>query len=182
MNNPLILFGFFIGFLVLAVLIIVLIARTSKLNGMERPQEMVSTSGGNSAINYDNDFKTIRIPTNTPKTLQFIPGKLIIVAGEDKGKEFLISGYPTAKGNVVSIGREVVVGERMYSHIQLNDKTVSRRQAELIQKDEKLYLKNVSETNYTSLNNKELSPQEVRHVQKDAVIKMGDLEFQYVLE
>lgn len=181
MNNPLILFAFFIGFLVLAVLVVVLIARTSKIQGVERPKEMVSTSGG-SAIDYNNDFKTIRIPTNTPKTLQFIPGKLVIIAGEDQGKEFLISGYPTPKGNVVSIGREVVVGEKMYSHIQLNDRTVSRRQAELIHRDGKLYLKNISETNYTSLNNKELSPQEVRHVQKDAIIKMGDLEFQYLLD
>jgi hypothetical protein len=181
MNNPLILFAFFIGFLILAVLVIVLLARTSKLHGVDRPKEMVTTSG-NSAIDYNNDFKTIRIPTNTPKTLQFIPGKLVITSGEDEGKEFLISGYPTPKGNVVSIGREVVVGERMYSHIQLNDRTVSRRQAELIHKDDKLFLRNVSETNYTSLEGKELGPQEVRHVKKNAVIKMGDLEFQYIVD
>ena len=181
MNNPLILFAFFIGFLILAVLVIVLLARTSKLHGVERPKDMISTSG-NSAIDYNNDFKTIRIPTNTPKTLQFIPGKLIITAGEDQGKEFLISGYPTPKGNVVSIGREVVVGERMYSHIQLNDRTVSRRQAELIHKEDKLFLKNISETNYTALDGKELGPQEVRHVKQNAVIKMGDLEFQYVID
>lgn len=181
MNNPLILFAFFIGFLILAVLVIVLLARTSKLHGVERPKDMVTTSG-NAAIDYNNDFKTIRIPTNTPKTLQFIPGKLIITAGEDKGKEFLISGYPTPKGNVVSVGREVVVGEKMYSHIQLNDKTVSRRQAELIHKDDKLFLRNVSETNYTSLDGKELGTQEVRHIKKNAIIKMGDLEFQYTTD
>ncbi len=177
-NHPLILFAFFVGFLILAVLVIVLLARTSKHHHTEMPVEMVTTRG-NSAIDYNNDFKTIRIPSNTPKTLQFIPGKLIITAGEDKGKEFLISGYPTPKGNVVSVGREVVVGERMYSHIQLNDKTVSRRQAELIHKEDKLFLRNISETNYTSLDGKELGLQEVREVNKNAFIKMGDLEFQY---
>ena len=127
-----------------------------------------------------DDLKTIRIVT-APKTMKFIPGELVIISGEDKGKSFKIAGYPTAEGSIITIGREKVSGDRSYAHIQLSDqfKTVSRKQAEIIAKDNKLFVKNLSETNYTQVDGKELAPGELCEFKEGAVIKMGELEMKY---
>jgi hypothetical protein len=127
----------------------------------------------------NDDFKTIKISTSSPKTLKFIPGKLTIVSGEDTGKSFKIAGYPTSEGSIVSIGREEVKGERAYSHIQLMQKTISRKQAEIVQKDSKLYVKNLSDTNYTQLDSVELKINEKAELKAGAVLRLGELEVKY---
>ncbi|MGE5432937.1 MAG: FHA domain-containing protein [Syntrophomonadaceae bacterium] len=154
---------------------------------MEMPPAEKKTSGNNSSGNnssapfYDSDFRTIKIVPSAPQTITFIPGQLEIISGEDSGKSFRIAGFPTAGGSIVSIGREVVTGERAYAHIQLNEKfrTVSRRQAELIYKDHKLYVKNLSETNLTQVDGVELKPGECAELKPDAKIRTGEIEFQY---
>lgn len=130
----------------------------------------------------DQDFKTIKVEPNPPKTMRFIPGSLEIVGGEDKGKVFKMVGYPTGEGSVITMGRENGSGERAYSHVQLKDPTVSRKQAEIIYKGGKLFLKNLSETNHTQVNGKELAPHEqVELNANDSVIRTGAIEFKYVL-
>lgn len=130
-----------------------------------------------------SEFKTIKLAPSSPKTMTFIPGLLEIVSGEDKGKSFRIAGYPTSEGSVVSIGREAISGERAYAHIQLDERfrTVSRRQAELIYKDKKLVVKNLSETNLTQVDGIELRPGECMELKPNARIRTGELEFQYKL-
>lgn len=127
------------------------------------------------------EFKTIRITPESPKTLKFIQGKLTIISGEDKGKSFKIAGYPTSEGNIVTIGREEIRGERAYSHIQLMQKTISRKQAEIIQKDDKLYIKNLSETNPTQVNGIELKVQEKIELKPGDILRLGELELKYEL-
>lgn len=129
----------------------------------------------------DSDYKTIKIVRTSPKTLKFIPGKLVITDGADKGKEFKVAGYPTTNGFIVTIGRNEVNGDRAYAHIQLNEKTVSREQAELHYIDHKLYVKNLSETNFTQLNGVELSPGQTVEIQSGSTIKTGEVEFKYVV-
>jgi hypothetical protein len=126
-------------------------------------------------------FKTIVVSPSAPKTIKFIAGFLEILNGEDKGKNFRIAGYPTPTGGIVTIGREEVTGERAFAHIQLREKTVSRKQAELISTDGKLYIKNLSETNFTKVDGVELKPEERIELKPDSVIKMGELEFRYKL-
>jgi len=126
-----------------------------------------------------DDFKTIKIMASSPKTLKFIPGKLTIVSGEDTGKSFKIAGFPTSEGSIVSIGREEVKGDRAYSHIQLMQKTISRKQAEIVQKDGKLYVKNLSDTNFTQLDGIELKPNEKAELKAGAVLRLGELEVKY---
>ncbi len=127
----------------------------------------------------DSDFKTIKIVKSSPKTLKFIPGKLVITDGADKGKEFRIAGYPTPEGSIVSIGRKTVEGDRAYSHIHLKEKTVSREQAMMIYKDGKLMIKNLSETNFTQVNGEELKPGEVAELKPGTTIRTGEVEFKY---
>ncbi|HET56188.1 MAG TPA: FHA domain-containing protein [Ignavibacteria bacterium] len=126
-----------------------------------------------------DSFKTIKITTSAPKTLKFIPGKLVITAGDDKGKEFKIAGYPTSEGSIVSIGREEIKGERAHSHIQLLQPTISRKQAEIISVSGKLYVRNMSETNLTQVDGIEVQPNQKVELKNGATIRTGEVEFQY---
>jgi hypothetical protein len=130
-----------------------------------------------------HDFKTIKISTAIPKTMKFIPGELVITSGQDKGKSFRIAGYPTPEGDVVTLGREVVSGDRQYAHIQLDQKfqTVSRKQAELINFGGKLFVRNVSETNVTQVDGLELRMGEKAELKPNSTMRTGELEFQYVI-
>jgi len=127
------------------------------------------------------DFKTIKISTSSPKTLKFIPGKLTIVSGTDVGKSFKIAAFPTSEGSLITIGREEVTGDRAFSHIQLMQKTISRKQAEIIQKDGELFIKNLSETNLTQVDGNELKPNVKTELKPGSVIRLGELELKYEL-
>jgi hypothetical protein len=128
-----------------------------------------------------SDFKTIRINIGGPNTLDTIPGKFEIISGRDIGKEFKMNGIPGPNGCVLTIGREKVVGDGGYSHIQLFEKTVSRKQAEIHYIDNKMYLINLSETNPTQLNGVELKPGETAEITDESVIKTGEVEFKYLV-
>jgi hypothetical protein len=120
-----------------------------------------------------------------PKTMKFVPGRLVIAAGPDQGKEFRIAGRPTPDGNVVTIGRAEVEGEKAFAHIQLGDtyRTVSRMQAEIIQKDDDtILLKNTSETNPTMVNGEQLPTGETEEIEDGDMIRMGELMLRYEQE
>ena len=116
-----------------------------------------------------------------PKTMKFVPGRLVIAAGPDQGKEFRIAGRPTPDGNVVTIGRAEVEGERAFAHIQLGDtyRTVSRMQAEIIQQDQTILLKNTSETNPTMVNGDQVPAGSTVELQDGDMIRMGELMLRY---
>jgi hypothetical protein len=139
---------------------------------------------GKPAINpviIDDDFKTIIINRDSPdKTLIMIPGSFEIITGLDQGKSFRMSGFPSPEGSVITIGRENVTGEKKYSHIQLKEKTVSRKQAEIIYKEKRLFIKNLSESNLTQLNGAELAIGLLKEIQNNSVIKTGEVEFRYI--
>lgn len=170
--------------LLLIIFLSVLIFRQKpSVQPAQPPQE--PSSGGmedRPAFSSENDFKTIKVASSPPKTMRFIPGKLEIMNGEDKGKVFKMVGYPNADGSIVTMGREPGSGERAYSHIQLKDPTVSRKQAELIYKNGKLFMKNLSEVNLSMVNGKELSANEQTELKaNDSVIRTGAIEFKYVV-
>jgi hypothetical protein len=127
------------------------------------------------------DLKTVRLAPPSPMTMKYVPGELVLVSGEDKGKAFKIAGFPTPEGSIVTIGREAVTGERAYAHIQIHDRfhTVSRKQAEFIWKDKKLYVKNLSETNPTQVDGAEVKSGKLVQVKPGSIVRTGELEFQY---
>ena len=147
-----------------------------------QPLSNVASSSPSDSLAHQ-EFKTIKYSVQSPKTVKFIPGKLVITSGEDAGKSFRIAGYPTPDGSVVTIGREEASGDRAYAHIQLDKKftTVSRKQAEIIERNGKLNVKNVSETNITVVDGRELRSQELAELKPDSTMRMGELEFQYKL-
>lgn len=132
---------------------------------------------------YDDAFKTVQIVTDkdAKKTLVYIPGKLSILTGEDKGKDIILSGYPGPDGAIVTIGSREEQGERKTAHIRLMEPTVSRAQAELVllNKDKKLMIKNLSKTNYTQVNGEEVLPDTLKEVVAGDTIKTGEVEFKY---
>jgi len=126
------------------------------------------------------ELSTIKIDP-VPKTMKFIPGQLTIVNGPDSGKAFKIAGYPTAEGNVVTIGREKVTGPKAFSHIHLNDpnNTVSRKQARIIERGGQIILENSSEVNYTDVDGTAYGPKETVQLKNGSHIRMGYIELKY---
>lgn len=179
-----IIIGGAILLLVLVIVYLILRITENKSKTYSDIQPYVSPLGSNpnvTSLSGESDFQTIKISHSAPKTLKLLPGKLQIVSGLDKGKEFKMQAFPTASGGILTIGREKKSGDAEFSHIQLLEKTVSRQQAELIFKDGKLYIKNLSETNFTQLNGKEIQPGEMELMEPNSVIKTGEVEFRYIL-
>ena len=144
-------------------------------------QRIKSESSSSSAPEDDSEGpETLKFKA-PPKTMKFVPGRLVIAAGPDQGKEFRIAGRPTPEGNVVTIGRAEVEGEKAFAHIQLGDtyRTVSRMQAEIIQQDDKILLKNTSETNPTMVNGDHLPTGETTELEGGDMIRMGELMLRY---
>jgi hypothetical protein len=128
------------------------------------------------------DFATIKLFTDGgPRTMKFIPGKLDIVSGADKGKSFKIAGYPTPEGDIVTVGRDKVTGDRSFAHIQIDAqfRTVSRQHFKLIFRRPDLLVQNLSGTNPARLNGAELTEGETRKIKSGDIIGAGELEFQY---
>lgn len=144
-------------------------------------QRIKSESSSSQAPDEDSDGpETLKFKA-PPKTMKFVPGRLVIAAGPDQGKEFRIAGRPTPDGNVVTIGRAEVEGERAFAHIQLGDtyRTVSRMQAEIIQQDQTILLKNTSETNPTMVNGDSVPTGGTVELEDGDMIRMGELMLRY---
>jgi hypothetical protein len=167
------------------LLLILIIALLSRRKSVESPKSVQSNSKSFSASaektigTPKENLKTMVIPAPSQKTMKFIPGELEIITGEDKGKIFKISGYPTDDGSTVTIGRETVAGPRDYAHLELKERTISRKQAEIIYKDGKLYIKNLSETNYTKLDSKDLPPNTSLELKSGSILTFGEVEMKY---
>ncbi len=127
-----------------------------------------------------SEFKTIKIAAPTEKTLKFIPGQFIVLTGRDRGKPIRVAGFPTPEGSIVTIGRDEVAGERAYAHIQLDLQTVSRKHAELIYRDKKLFIKNLSETNPTMVNEDEIPHGGEKEIAFDNEVRIGELKLKYI--
>jgi hypothetical protein len=167
----------------LMVLIIILFARRRKVDivASHQPavkQVQVNVEKQEPPVARDN-LKTMVIPSSVPKTMKFIPGEFEVVTGDDKGRIIKIGGYPTEEGSIVTIGRDQVTGPRDFAHIQLKERTISRRQAEIVLKDGKLYLKNLSETNYSKLDGKDIPPNTSAELKANSVLTFGEVEMKY---
>lgn len=176
----LILFVTFLLVILTIILIYLLVKR--KRDGVSSKQMVSYSTGPSISSASDGDFKTVKIASSkVPPTIKIFPGELVIISGEDKGKSFKIAGFPTPEGSIVTVGREPVNGERAFAHIQLDNRfqTVSRRQAEIIGRDGRLYVRNVSETNPTQVDGIELKLGEKAELRPGSIIKTGELEFQY---
>jgi hypothetical protein len=144
-------------------------------------------SGDTVIINKGESYDTIKFESTVPSTMKFIPGKLEIINGPDKGKSFMLAGYPTPDGSISSIGRDhegwdkSLSGGRKYAHIRIKDdsKTLSRMQAEIVYRSGKVYLKNLSNVNPSQADGYDVPVNEMVEVKSGSVIKAGFIEFRY---
>ncbi len=131
-----------------------------------------------------DDFSTIKInfAGGDQRTLKFIPGKLELITGADKGKSFMFAGFPTENGAEVTLGRGKAQPGRQYAHIQVDSQfmTVSKEQAVLRYKDGILAIKNISNVNPTQVDDQTLQPGELQELKIGSIIRTGELEFKYV--
>jgi pSer/pThr/pTyr-binding forkhead associated (FHA) protein len=144
-------------------------------------EQRIKSESSTSSSEDDSGPSTLKFKA-PPKTMKYIPGQLVVATGPDQGKEFRIAGRSTPEGNVVTIGRAEVEGERAFSHIQLGEtyRTVSRMQAEIIEKeDSSVVLKNKSTTNPTVVNDSQVPPDETVQLGDGDMIRMGELMLRY---
>ncbi len=154
------------------------------------PVPLSKMSGsGFASQDMSQQYETVRVETSVPPTLKFIPGKLLITNGPDKGKTLILSGYPTPEGNVLTIGRDFrdwrdlprLSGDRKYAHVRIKDdsRTLSRIQAEIIYRAGRVYLKNLSEVNPCKVNGTDVAVNESVELSTGAKITTGFIEFSY---
>jgi hypothetical protein len=132
--------------------------------------------------------------SDSPITLKFIPiGKLLIQSQEDAGRTLVLSGVSTAEGVVLSFGREVegwkkyliekkhYTSERLMAHILIKDKTstLSRLQAELVYKNNKLYIRHQG-ANPTIVNGSELPIGQLQELPIGSTISAGAMDFKLI--
>ena len=178
----------FVIFIILLFAVLVLLIyyqmkmrKPARQAGVSEPEPKPGKTEEPSTVLIRKDLSTVKI-YSAPKTMKLLPGELVITSGNDSGKSFKIAGYPTSEGNVVTIGSEDSSGDRAYAHIKLEDplRTVSRKQARLLERGGKIYIQNLSRINFTQVDGKELMPDEETELRPNASIKMGYLELKYI--
>lgn len=121
------------------------------------------------------DGQTLRFALPDEGTLQFLPGRLQVIAGPETGREIRFVRSPNTPTTDVTFGRSEGPPHR---HVQLLVPTVSRRHALMSLIDEHWSLQNLSATNPVTHNGRRLAPDEVVPLLVDGDrIEMGEVVF-----
>lgn len=119
---------------------------------------------------------TIRFYRPPEGTLQFLPGRLEVIAGADQGNEIRFV-RPREGEPEISFGRSEGVPHR---HIQLLASTVSREHARMHMRDGHWQITNLSRTNPVAVNGDELPIANGSRTLHDGDrIEMGEVVFQF---
>jgi hypothetical protein len=161
--------------LLLVLVVVLLLKRKSGDGKSKKAPDLIQsqTTVEKTTPTPKENLKTMIIPATSSRTMKFIPGGLEVMTGDDKGRIIRISGYPTEGGSTVTIG------PRDFAHIQFKERTISRRQAEIIYKDGKLYIKNLSETNFTCLDGREIPVNTELELKSGSILTFGEVEMKY---
>lgn len=116
----------------------------------------------------------LRFSVPVDGTLQFLPGRLEVTAGQDAGREIRFVRLAGPDGNIVTFGRSE---GPPYRHIQLREQTVSRSHARMRFAEGSWHLTNLSGTNPVVLNGLVLGDGEERSLQDGDRIEMGEVTF-----
>lgn len=119
--------------------------------------------------------ETIRFSIPDEGTLQFLPGRLEVVGGADRGREVRFVRTPGESRPEVTFGRSEGPN---YRHVQLLARTVSRHHATMSLLDGHWQLTNMSDTNPVLLNGRSLAAGEIAPLLVDGDrIEMGEVVF-----
>jgi pSer/pThr/pTyr-binding forkhead associated (FHA) protein len=122
-----------------------------------------------------HDGETVRFSIPDEGTLQFLPGRLEIFSGPDKGRDVRFVRTGGERHPEITFGRSE---GPPYRHVQLMARTVSRQHATMSLVDGHWELKNMSATNPVLLNGRSLAAGEVAPLLVDGDrIEMGEIVF-----
>jgi hypothetical protein len=109
-------------------------------------------------------------------TLQFLPGRLVVLDGDRPGKDIR---FVRTWGQIPEITFGRVTGPP-YRHVQLRSQTVSRQHARLQYEDGRWQLTNLSQTNPVVVNGETLDTAHGQRVLRDGdQIEMGEVVFRF---
>lgn len=153
-----------------------------------RPAEVPATSAGEAPPRHPMlgeeagngselvEGHTIRYYRPADSTVQFLPGRLEVVEGDDIGQDIR---FIRTQGTVpeITFGRSAGPPHR---HVQLRARTVSREHARLRYEGERWRIHNLSRTNPVLVNGEELDATSSELPLKDGdLIEMGEVVFRF---
>lgn len=123
-----------------------------------------------------HEGRTIRFHRPVNETLKLIPGRLEVIAGEDRQTEIRFVRLPGVPPEV-TMGRSEGVPLR---HIQFRASTVSRNHARMVFTRSGWVIVNHSQTNPVVVNGTELVPPVDQHTLSDGdTVEMGQVVFRF---
>lgn len=148
-----------------------------------QPHASASDNYGTIAFNMSEFMGTSESASGPAKTMvmqgmanagpQKIPGTFLVKLLNEAEQRVEVYGVASSIGFIATIGREQAGKENESTHLLVNNNTVSRRQAELVYKNNALYLKNLSGTNPTRLNKVEMKVGQELELSDGMEIAMG---------
>jgi len=136
-------------------------------------------TGGENTIVIDREYMTMKA----------LPGKLVVLNGEQADKKLNLFGASTPDGIMITIGRNSPDWKkhlrpgREHAHIRIEDstKTVSRLQAEFIYSNGKMKIKNLAQANPTQIDGNELAVGQAAELENGSIIEAGNVKLKYEL-
>jgi hypothetical protein len=119
---------------------------------------------------------TIKMSLPPQGTLKLLPGRFVVVSGDDKIKEIRFYKIGSTEESEITFGRAV---GKPYSHIQLKPMTVSAKHAKLVFNAGKYTLTNFSKSNPTLVNGAVLEENGSVVLKNGDKIEMGEAVFQF---
>ncbi len=120
---------------------------------------------------------TLRLERPQDGTLQFLPGRLEVLEGDDAGAEVKFVRTPGPDGTTITFGR---AEGAQYRHVQLHVPTVSRMHAKLFLDGTSWSLTNLSATNPVVVNGLPLAGEGTTVVLREGDrIEMGEVVFRF---
>jgi FHA domain len=136
----------------------------------------VDGAGTASKTNGGTASKVVHTIPPMDGTLQFLPGRLEVVDGQQPGRDVR---FVRTWGEVpeITFGR---VSGPPYRHVQLRSQTVSRQHARMQYMDGRWKMTNLSQTNPVLINGEPLDTAHGTHVLRDGdQIEMGEVVFRF---
>lgn len=120
------------------------------------------------------ESKTVVMSQPEAKEDNLIPGSFSFNLN-GQAEKIELKGFPTGLGYIATVGREAAETEKAESHLRIADPTVSRKQAEFIFESGNLYIRNLSGTNPSVLNGKEMGSGSLDQVLPGSQLKFGEV-------
>ncbi len=155
------------------------LSRVSQLHAHARPQQQPMQHQPSHQQPLQQawaDGQAVRFNVPVDGTLQFLPGRLEIISGQEPGREIRFVRLPDAADPEITFGRNEGA---LYRHVQLRDATVSRLHARMVMRNGAWTLTNLSTTNPVMHNGAVLGDGEAQVLADNDRVEMGEVVFRF---